>query len=220
VDSGGIEHLQEQIRYQAMGLFDFVEKQNPLIVLREDLSESPGFAGFIPMIPFSGGCACGAIRYECSAEPIMMFKCHCRDCQQVTGGGFVAGLLVPASAFRLTKGQLCYHFTPSAAGGKHKRGFCAECGSRITGGQSDERPTEFVGVTAGQPGRSKRVSSANGFFRFRRTAVGPNGPGDSEIRTLSAAAKECVSQFSRRASDGRNSRTSCAGLWFIQRLRF
>src|SRR6266540_3929418 len=87
-------------------------------------------------IPFTGGCACGAIRYECSAEPIMTFKCHCRDCQRVTGGGFVAGLLVPASAFRLIKGQLRYHFTPSLAGGKHKRGFCAECGSRITGGGS------------------------------------------------------------------------------------
>jgi hypothetical protein len=91
-------------------------------------------------IPFTGGCVCGAIRYECSAEPIMMFKCHCRDCQQVTGGGCVPGLLVPASAFRLIKGQLRYHFTPSMAGGRHKRGFCAECGSRITGGQSDEWP--------------------------------------------------------------------------------
>jgi hypothetical protein len=54
-----------------------------------------------------------------------------------------------ASAFRLTKGQLRYHFTPSTAGGKHKRGFCAECGSRLTGGESDDRPTGFVGVTAG-----------------------------------------------------------------------
>ena len=79
----------------------------------------------------------------------MMFKCHCRDCQRLTGGGFVAGLLVPASAFRLTKGQLRYHFTPSLAGGKHKRGFCAKCGSRLTGGESDERPTGFIGVTAG-----------------------------------------------------------------------
>src|SRR4051812_34436412 len=78
-------------------------------------------------LPFTGGCQCGAVRYECTAEPIMMFKCHCRDCQQVTGGGFVPGLLVPASAFRLTKGELCYHFTPSLAGGKHKRGFCADC---------------------------------------------------------------------------------------------
>jgi hypothetical protein len=79
----------------------------------------------------------------------MMFKCHCRDCQRVTGGGFVAGLLMPASAFRLTKGQLRYHFTPSLAGGKHKRGFCPECGSRLTGAESDERPTGFVGITAG-----------------------------------------------------------------------
>ena len=100
-------------------------------------------------IPFAGGCACGAIRYECSAEPIMMFKCHCRDCQRVTGGGFVAGLLVPAAAFHLTKGRPRYHFTPSSAGGKHKRGFCADCGSRLTGGESDERPTGFVGITAG-----------------------------------------------------------------------
>ena len=52
-------------------------------------------------IPFAGGCACGAVRYECSAKPSMMFKCLRRDCQRVTGGGFVASVLVPASAFRL-----------------------------------------------------------------------------------------------------------------------
>ena len=100
-------------------------------------------------LPFTGGCVCGAIRYECSAEPIMMFKCHCRDCQHVSGGGHVAALLVPESAFRLTQGQLRYHFTPSTAGGQHQRGFCPECGSRIPGGESDQGPTGFVGVTAG-----------------------------------------------------------------------
>ncbi|PYJ25771.1 MAG: aldehyde-activating protein, partial [Verrucomicrobia bacterium] len=45
-------------------------------------------------IPFTGGCSCGAIRYECDAEPIMMFKCHCRDCQQGTGSEFAPGLLL------------------------------------------------------------------------------------------------------------------------------
>ena len=44
-------------------------------------------------IPFTGGCACGAIRYECTAEPIMMLKCHCRDCQHVTGDGFAAAVV-------------------------------------------------------------------------------------------------------------------------------
>jgi len=100
-------------------------------------------------IPFSGGCACGVIRYECSAEPVMMFKCHCRNCQQMTGGGFSPAVLVPAEAFRVTRGELRYHSTPSAAGGQHKRGFCAERGSLLTGGENNERPTGIVGITAG-----------------------------------------------------------------------
>lgn len=29
-------------------------------------------------MPFTGGCACGAIRYECGAEPLFMGNCHCQ----------------------------------------------------------------------------------------------------------------------------------------------
>ena len=78
-----------------------------------------------------------------------MFKCHCRDCQQVTGGAFAPGMLVPAEAFRVTHGQLRYHFTSSIRRGKHKRGFCSECGSRITGGEFESGDSPFVGVLAG-----------------------------------------------------------------------
>jgi hypothetical protein len=99
-------------------------------------------------IPFTGGCVCGAIRYECAAEPIMMLKCHCRDCQQVSGGGFAAAVLVPAESFRLIRGQLRYHFTPSIRRGKHKRGFCPECGSRMTGAEFEGDDSQFVGVLA------------------------------------------------------------------------
>lgn len=100
-------------------------------------------------LPITGGCVCGAVRYECTAEPMLTFKCHCTDCQRVTGSAFVAGLLVPKSAFRLTRGELRYHFTPSLAGGQHKRGYCEQCGSRITGGENDQRPAGFIGITAG-----------------------------------------------------------------------
>lgn len=37
----------------------------------------------------------------------------------------------------------------SLAGRQHKSGFCADYGSRLTGGESDERPKNFIGITAG-----------------------------------------------------------------------
>jgi hypothetical protein len=87
---------------------------------------------------FTGGCACGAIRYEVTAEPIVMFNCHCRDCQRATGTALSAVVYVPAKAFKITKGSPRYYRTSSEAGGHNIRGFCAECGSRLFGGGSDE----------------------------------------------------------------------------------
>jgi hypothetical protein len=78
-----------------------------------------------------------------------MLKCHCRDCQHVTGGGFAPAVLVPAESFRLTRGQLRYHFTPSIRRGKHKRCFCPECGSRITGAESEAGESQSAAILAG-----------------------------------------------------------------------
>jgi hypothetical protein len=97
---------------------------------------------------FTGSCLCGAVRYECAAEPIAMLKCHCRDCQHATGGPYAAAILLPVKAFKLTKGTLKHHLSQSAKGGQHKRGFCSECGSRITGGESD-KPSDMIGILAG-----------------------------------------------------------------------
>jgi hypothetical protein len=98
--------------------------------------------------PFTGGCACGAIRYECTAEPMVMFQCHCRDCQRASGGPHSCVVIVPAKSFKLTQGSLRYHFTQSAAVGRHKRGFCGDCGSRISGGENAEGTTQIVGINA------------------------------------------------------------------------
>ena len=76
-----------------------------------------------------------------------MLNCHCRDCQQISGGPYAAIVIVPAKAFRLTQGNLKYHFTQKARGGLHKRGFCPDCGSRISGAETDG-PSEIVGILA------------------------------------------------------------------------
>src|SRR4030095_15494059 len=81
--------------------------------------------------PFSGGCACGAIRYESTTEPMMMLHCHCRDCQQSSGGPFSSFVIVPKEAFGLIQGSLRFHDSASEAGGKTHRGFCPQGGSPI-----------------------------------------------------------------------------------------
>lgn len=82
-------------------------------------------------IPFAGGCACGAIRYESTAEPVVMLHCHCRDCQQSSGGPFSSFVVVPKEAFKLLQGTPRFYASASDAGGQTRRGFCAGCGAPI-----------------------------------------------------------------------------------------
>ena len=82
-------------------------------------------------VPFAGGCACGAVRYECSAEPTLALNCHCKDCQRATGTAYASGLFVPGDALRITQGAPKYHDTTADSGNVTSRGFCRECGSPL-----------------------------------------------------------------------------------------
>lgn len=83
------------------------------------------------MATITGGCACGSVRYECSAEPVMSAICYCRDCQRSSGGAFASVVLVPKAAFRMTKGEVKHHEITGDSGNKISRGFCSDCGSPI-----------------------------------------------------------------------------------------
>jgi hypothetical protein len=97
-------------------------------------------------LPFTGGCVCGEVRYECTAEPMLMLKCHCRDCQRTSGGPYIPVVVVPFEAFRITKGVIQHHATPSLQGGHNQRGFCPKCGSRLTGAENPAKG--YIGVVA------------------------------------------------------------------------
>jgi hypothetical protein len=100
-------------------------------------------------LPITGGCRCGAVRYASASKPLLMFLCHCNDCQAFSGGPFAAVVLLKASSFTFTRGKPTYYSTPRLEGGLHRRGFCGTCGSRLTGGESEDGTSPFVGVTAG-----------------------------------------------------------------------
>lgn len=32
--------------------------------------------------PITGGCQCGAVRYEITLSPLALYVCHCRECRK------------------------------------------------------------------------------------------------------------------------------------------
>ena len=78
----------------------------------------------------SGGCACGAIRYKAAAPPLFSFKCHCRDCQRMSGSGYMGVMWVPTESIDIS-GVFEAHVLKAVSGRELNRGFCAKCGSNV-----------------------------------------------------------------------------------------
>ena len=57
------------------------------------------------ILPQTGGCRCGKIRYEITGSPQLIYTCHCTDCQRITGSAFSMGIALPQAAFCLTAGE-------------------------------------------------------------------------------------------------------------------
>jgi len=78
-------------------------------------------------MPITGGCLCGAVRFESNAPPKEGYYCHCTLCQKAYGGLFSATLRVSGSGFRYTKGDPKIYCSTNFA----KRSFCPECGTPL-----------------------------------------------------------------------------------------
>ncbi len=78
-----------------------------------------------------GGCSCGHVRYRTRNEPIFVNNCHCRQCQQQTGGTSVVNAFIEGDNFELIAGSLSRHTVKAGSGGDHTIVRCAECGVAI-----------------------------------------------------------------------------------------
>ncbi len=78
-------------------------------------------------VHITGGCQCGAVRYQASAMLDNAHICHCRMCQRAVGNIFAALVAAPDDAIEWTRG------TPATfRSSEHvDRGFCAACGTPL-----------------------------------------------------------------------------------------
>ena len=78
-----------------------------------------------------GGCKCGLIRYSGTRAAAPMFRCHCRDCQQLTGTGHAEMVPLVADTFSVSKECRTFQMT-GGSGRPTFSGFCPNCGSQLT----------------------------------------------------------------------------------------
>ena len=99
----------------------------------------------------TGGCNCGAVRFEIT-EPLQSANyCHCTRCQRRTGTAASANARVVPGAFRLLSGQDALKAWKPDDGAE--KWFCGECGSALfSRNASADRIGVRLGVIDGDPG--------------------------------------------------------------------
>lgn len=59
----------------------------------------------MPVLPMTGGCRCGAVRFRVTAPPIITSACHCAGCQRMTASAFSLSAAFREGAFVITEGE-------------------------------------------------------------------------------------------------------------------
>ena len=90
----------------------------------------------------TGGCMCGAVRFEAEGPLRAVIACHCRECQRASSH-YVTATAAQHDRFSITEDRGLGWYSHLGA---LKRGFCRECGSSLFW-----QPTfaDYISVAAG-----------------------------------------------------------------------
>ena len=100
----------------------------------------------------TGGCGCGAVRFEIDAPLLSASYCHCTRCQRRTGTAASANARLAPGSFRIVAGE--EHIRAWAPEGGFEKAFCSLCGSALfsRAPASPEPMGVRLGAIDGDPG--------------------------------------------------------------------
>jgi hypothetical protein len=90
-------------------------------------------------LPLTGGCHCEALRYDVREAPVMIYNCHCKYCQKISGSAFNISVTIIEKSFAFTRGQPAKIEWQSDMGTTRFGYFCGSCGSRIAQGSTPSK---------------------------------------------------------------------------------
>jgi adenylate cyclase len=143
--SGFVEHT-----FTDLGAHHFKNIKTPVRVYHHSGSsaaslEKSAFRPFVDLPTIkqtveTGGCMCGAVRYETSEPDLGTMLCHCRMCQKFSGAPILAGTTFRTKSVKFTSGTPKYYTSSAIA----KRGFCGKCGTALIYKRTVGQWTEWV----------------------------------------------------------------------------
>lgn len=80
---------------------------------------------------YTGGCACGEVRYEAAAQPIFESHCQCRHCQKRSGTGHGSYLTFPSRTQVKITGVARDWRVAGDSGNEKIHSFCPTCGTPV-----------------------------------------------------------------------------------------
>jgi hypothetical protein len=100
----------------------------------------------------TGGCLCGAIRFELSPPPTQAGYCHCTRCQRRTGTSSSAQVVADEGSIAFLQGEeLVQGWCPPDG---MEKCFCRECGAHLFSRHPESKAIKSVRMSAfdGDPG--------------------------------------------------------------------
>ncbi|TGP26792.1 MULTISPECIES: GFA family protein [unclassified Mesorhizobium] len=94
----------------------------------------------------TGGCLCGAVRYESRAEAITARLCWCRFCQYIAAGNAAVSVCFLTAHFKVA-GEMRDYESVADSGDRMHRRFCPACGVHLFS-EAESRP-HLIFVRAG-----------------------------------------------------------------------
>ncbi|MEN3972383.1 GFA family protein [Sphingomicrobium sp. XHP0235] len=111
---------------------------------------------------YEGSCRCGAVRFAATGSPLVTMACHCRGCQQMTGGAFSLSSLYPWDKVEVLEGQTVRGGLGTGPDHQH----CAKCHSWLwttpdgLEGYANVRSSQFDDAAAHRPFIEVHLSEA------------------------------------------------------------
>ena len=140
----------------------------------------------------TGGCLCGAVRFELTEEPREYGACHCQMCRKFSGG-IELSLQVPPGGVTWTGEDNIQTYQSSDWA---ERGFCKTCGSSLFWRPTAEGPMQgLLSLSAGALDSFEGLTFASEVYTDHKPASHAFASPESRTRMTEADVMAMVAKM-------------------------